>query len=210
MDDIFSSTSTSVIAESKENIAGALRSAKLVCLDGNISASDIRALSKLCKQRNVPCWFEPTTPQKGSRVVEAGVLHDMKYISPNEMELRALARALGCQPDGFLSRTAEKVLRSGGGGKIGQRLLVTRGAQGVTRFHLEEASDDFRLVEKTFKAIKVENVGNTTGAGDSFAGRCVAALATGVDEDDAIVLGLHAAADCCRGEANVSGGRAKL
>lgn len=212
MDDIFSSPSSSLVSESRESISEALRTAKLVCLDGNLSASDISALSTLCKQRSIPCWFEPTTPQKCIRVVEAGALQDMMYISPNEIEMQALARALHCPADRSLLRTAENVLRRGGGGKNGQRLLVTRGAKGISRFTLEQEQDhdNWRFVETSFKPVQVENVGNTTGAGDSFAGVCIAALATGMPEDEAIRLGLEAAADCCRGDGNVGGGKAKL
>lgn len=210
MNDIFSSSSRSLVSESREGISKALRTAKLVCIDGNLSSSDISALSTLCKQRSVSCWFEPTTPQKCIRVVEAGALQDMMYISPNEIELQALARALLCPTDGSLSQTAENVLRQGGGGRNGQRLVVTRGAKGISLFTLEGDGNDWGLVEATFKAVKVENVGNTTGAGDSFAGVCIAALATGMPEDEAIRLGLQAAADCCRGDSNVGGGKAKL
>lgn len=189
------------MAESRETILKALQTAKLTCFDGNLPASDISILTKLCKSTNVPCWFEPTTTQKATRIIQADALKDTKYLSPNEVELHALSHALSGSGHESLSRAAENVLRLGGGGRHGQTLLVTRGAKGVTRFRLEGADGDgdgLRLVETAIDAAHVAEVGNTTGAGDAFAGACIAGLARGVAEVEAVRMGIEAAAECCR------------
>lgn len=203
MDDIFSSQSQSLAQENRGVIESAMRYAKVCCVDGNLSPSDIRFVSEICWENNVPCWFEPTTPQKSTRVVEKGALQYMSYLSPNLQELSAIAEALGASNhQSPVEQQAWRVLELGGGGKRGQSLLVTCGSEGIRRFKLRTypsaTKDVTSLMETWFAAEKVEVTGNTTGAGDTFAGRCIAALAHGIEEEDAITLGMEAAEKSCR------------
>lgn len=210
MDDIFNSESESLVAEAREDICSALRTAKMACIDGNVSERDMVEFIDLCKQHRVCCWFEPTTPQKSVRMVRSGVLQDVGFLSPNEAELRAMGEELGASNRASSRELAEIVLREGGGGVRGQCLLLTKGALGVSRFRMQRQNKGWKIVETSFAARRVENLGNTTGAGDCFAGRCIGALAKGVEEEVAIRLGMMAAEECCRNDGNVVGISAKL
>lgn len=199
MDHVFNCASVSLVSESRDLIESALNSVKMVCVDGNLSARDIGLVCGMCTQHGIACWFEPTTPQKSRRILQAGMLHAVDYISPNVEELRALTGGLNATTeDVWIARMAEDLLREGGGGKRGQRVLVTCGANGVERYSLKRGESGWILVETQFAARRVDVDGNTTGAGDWFAGRCIAALARGVAEDEAIELGMRAAEECCR------------
>lgn len=193
-DDVFRAEGGSLVAESRDSIAAALQTAKLACFDGNLSPSDMSQLVAMCRERGVGCWYEPTSTQKSGRVMEAKVLSEVKYLSPNEVEVGRLGRAVGGPRRAGVESAAEDVLRLGGGGANGQAVLVTQGAKGVTRFRLKGG-----VLEATrFKGVPVHKVENTTGAGDAFAGACIAALARGVGEDEAIREGIRAAAESCR------------
>lgn len=198
MDHVFSSESFSLVCEGRELILSALQTVKLVCMDGNLSATDIRAICEMCIERGIGCWFEPTTPQKSLRILQAGMLHAVDYVSPNVQELDALAEGLETSGEVCsVAVRAEKVLRKGGGGVRGQRLLVTCGAEGVRRFVLKQSKGEWSLAETRFVGERVNVDASTTGAGDCFAGVCMAGLARGVPEDEAIRLGMRAAEDKC-------------
>lgn len=200
MDDIFNSEHDSLVRAAKKDIERCLETAEMACIDGNVSERDIGEFTSLCKQHGVACWFEPTTPEKAVRLVRSGALRDMAYLSPNETELRAMWEAVtgSGQAEECVSGMAEGLLRLGGGGVMGQCLLVTRGENGVCKFRMRKGKEGWVVERRDFAAGRVERVRNTTGAGDCFAGRCIGALVRGVEEEDAIRLGMEAAEECCR------------
>lgn len=199
LDHVFNCASLSLVSESRHWIESALNSVKMVCVDGNLSARDMRLVCEMCVQRGIACWFEPTTPQKSKRILQAGMLHAIDYVSPNVEELKALVEGVNAVvEERSVARMAEHLLKEGGGGKQGQRVFVTCGASGVERYRLQQSESGWLLMETKFAARRVNISGNTTGAGDWFAGRCIAALARGVAEDEAIRLGMRAAEECCR------------
>lgn len=198
---MFGSDIYSVVRGGQLEMEVALRHAKIACMDGNISESDMLLFTSLCQAHGVPCWFEPTTPQKAARLVRSGCLDRLSYLSPNETELDAMAEALAAAPATAGVAAAARTVLDRAGGRGGQCLLVTRGARGVSRFRLRGRGGAWEMVHTAFPAIRVDAVRSTTGAGDCFAGVCVAALARGIDEDEAIRMGVRAAAACVRGDA---------
>lgn len=71
-----------------------INSSKLVIADGNLTPKTIGELFKRSAAAGVDVWFEPTSVQKAVRVVEAGELASMTYLSPNGDELKAISDAI--------------------------------------------------------------------------------------------------------------------
>lgn len=184
----------------------AIANAKMVAMDANMCEDDLAAVVRMCKAHGTKVWFEPTSAAKCGRIVRAGVVGEVWYMSPNEVELEALGRAVGGREgrgDGegdTEKRLAEEVLSRRR--TQGQTLLVTRGKRGVMRAQMGGAGV---LLREEFAGAEVgeAEMGSTTGAGDCFAGRCVGGLATGEAEEAAIAAGVAAASASCRTRACV-------
>ncbi|KAI0566107.1 pseudouridine-metabolizing bifunctional protein C186105 [Gracilaria domingensis] len=188
--------------DARQDIAVALRTARIALLDANFRPSELRQVALQCEEADVPVWYEPTSLHKCRRIIQAEALHAVKYISPNEAELRTMAGGLGCK--GGLDECAASLLRAC---RKGASVMCTRGEHGVRRYSFVDGD----LLIDDFEAIAVEGVLiNTTGAGDCFAGVCVAALAAGDAEYDAIRKGIEAAALSCKSEHAVPQASAKL
>lgn len=71
-----------------------IKSSRLVIADGNLTPKTIGELFKRSAEAGVDVWFEPTSVQKAVRVVEAGALASMTYLSPNGDELKAISDAI--------------------------------------------------------------------------------------------------------------------
>lgn len=188
---------SNVVEKGRDVIAKLLEDVSIVCMDGNLSVDALGKVSRLCDEAGVKTWFEPTTTEKATRIVRAGIASEMHYMSPNEMELRNMGRAAGVlnvEGDRGLFECATTLLGEGRG-----VILCTRGAKGVRRFRANGNVKDF-------EAVKLVRVENSSGAGDCFAGACVAALAKGEEEDVAIEKGIKAAALCCASNKTVPHG----
>uniref|UniRef100_V9KEL1 Pseudouridine-metabolizing bifunctional protein-like protein n=1 Tax=Callorhinchus milii TaxID=7868 RepID=V9KEL1_CALMI len=72
-----------------------LRSASLVCLDGNIPVSTLDYVCRVAKDHNVPVWYEPTDFNKASKPFVSDSWRALMYTSPNLGELRSMNEALG-------------------------------------------------------------------------------------------------------------------
>lgn len=202
MNDIFGSDSVSLVASSGSEIEQALMSAKIAGMDANLSIPDMLHFSKLCMKYGVPCWLEPTTPHKSAKAAIGGILPSIRYISPNLQELSSLSKALGA--DSTVNSVADQaryVLDVGGGGKNGQQLLVTCGEKGVRTYRLVCLDGIWELEERHYQGEKVVVNGNTTGAGDCFAGTCMGVLSLGGDIEEAVKKGIKAAEALCAGVA---------
>lgn len=116
-----------------------------------------------------------------ARVLAAEDLQLFDVLTPNESELAAIARGLGQQSESI--EVQAKTLLDCGASTI----VATLGEQGAMRV----SSDGM----EHFPAYPVEAV-DTTGAGDAFTAALVAALAHGVQLDDAIDNACRAGAFC--------------
>lgn len=214
-EDMFDGLS-SFIEDVREDLTRQLSNAKILCMDANFSPQDMRQLVELCRQQGVRVWYEPTTSVKCERIVEADVIGGLCYMSPNESELVKIAESLeaigargkmenGAVESAKQAYSEEKVMQSAKAvlerGK-GLRILCTRGARGVRRFTMGETGE---VKVDEFAGLKIggDMVRNTTGAGDCFAGRCLAGIARGEDEDEAIRAGIGVAGRCCMSEETV-------
>jgi pseudouridylate synthase / pseudouridine kinase len=180
-------------------LAAALRSAKILCVDANLSAARIGALVRLAQQRSVPVWYEPVSVAKCVKILP-DVLAGVSYISPNADELAAMWRALA----GGSARTAPDVdtmardliaahRRLGGGALC---ILCTLGAKGVALYR----SSDTDHRGQTVPAAPVPGgvVVSTSGAGDVFAGTMLANIAVrGATVAQAAADAVVKAAACC-------------
>lgn len=59
---------------------------------GNLSPDMIKLVCGLASEGGAPVWFEPVSVAKSIRALP--VMSQLTYISPNEMEIQALADAL--------------------------------------------------------------------------------------------------------------------
>lgn len=71
-----------------------IEKAGLVIADGNLSPQALGNLLERSASLNVDVWFEPTSVQKAVRVVDAGAVAHMTYVSPNGDELKAISEAI--------------------------------------------------------------------------------------------------------------------
>ncbi|KAK4532704.1 hypothetical protein CCYA_CCYA13G3561 [Cyanidiococcus yangmingshanensis] len=163
-------------------------------------------------------WFEPTSAAKAGRIVTAGRLSALPWMSPNELELVAIANAAGhagscvdTEPsalsDAQIDDAAEYLIRQ----ERVQNILVTRGARGVTWFRASATTA--RGIERRHfpaRTLSKAQVRSTTGAGDVFAAAVIFALLCQRAEtpEQAIHFGLEAASIACQYETAVPPARA--
>ncbi|RKP05193.1 Ribokinase-like protein [Thamnocephalis sphaerospora] len=84
---------------SPEKVVAAIRRARpsLVCFDGNIPASCMRALAVECATAKIPAVFEPTSIPKSLKILQDPHIlgsGGIRYITPNHYELEALDEAI--------------------------------------------------------------------------------------------------------------------
>lgn len=187
-----------------------LQCVRVVIVDANLCISDIRNVVHAARIHKADIWLEPTSVAKCNRFIEADVLWQARYISPNEAELikigdgikigqqqRRTSNGTLIEDEVQINQTTEIILSAtrSRNSKQKQSLFVTRGSLGVSKFCIAENNE---VERKDFAAKKVPKLVNTTGAGDCFAGCCAGWIATGtMNEDSAIELGISAAAASC-------------
>ncbi|KAG9130364.1 hypothetical protein Leryth_004348 [Lithospermum erythrorhizon] len=66
--------------------------APVILVDANLSPVSLEASCQIADQGNTPVWFEPVSVAKSKRV--ASVVKHIRFVSPNEDELIAMANAL--------------------------------------------------------------------------------------------------------------------
>lgn len=212
MDGVFGEESGGIYgAWGSEGIAKEVESAKLVLLDGNLCVSDLREVVGICKHMKKDVWFEPTSVAKSTRIVEAGVLGEVRYTSPNVSEAMMMSTwirrndGVDCEmaggdkdDEGGLEIAGRTILGVDG---IGKRvLLITRGDKGVVQML---KLDNGQISRKDIRATAVDKVMSTTGAGDCLAGRCAGGIAVGEDLDVAMAEAMWLAGQCCGCKASV-------
>jgi len=134
------------------------------------------------KQRGATTVLNPAPAQ----TLDASLLACSDWLIPNESEFALLATG---QPSES-APTDEQIVKYAATLQLQRvRLLVTLGAQGVALVDAECARVTRLPAPPTSQAI------DTTGAGDAFVGAFCHGLASGLDEIDAIRLGMACASD---------------
>ena len=223
LNDIFTSTEHdgefSLVQSSLPIVREALTIVRLAIFDGNSTVQDMDLLTRECMDANVKCWFEPTTTAKGVRIVQAKALGRMWVISPNEDELCSMANAVygkhmfsdnkGWNDDLLKDMACVLLKRANEENKEEKRklrlnIVCTRGAKGVLHFWMD-MNDDDRVYSKSYDAeiVKGDEIRNTTGAGDCFAGVAASVITKGGNLERAIKAGIKGGAACVRSERTV-------
>lgn len=225
LNDMFTSTDNdaefSLVQSSLLTIREALTTARLAIFDGNSTVHDMNLLTKECMNANVKCWFEPTTMAKSVRIIQAKGLGRIWVISPNEDELCAMANAVyGKEVFNSKEEWNESLLKNMSyvllkhayeenkqeKRKVGLNIICTRGTKGVLHVWMDmNDDDDDNVYSKSYDAVivKEDEIRNTTGAGDCFAGVAASVITKGGNLERAIRAGIQAGAACVRSERTV-------
>lgn len=204
MDGVFGTESGGLCSTLSDNdIANEIEDAKLVVLDGNLCEGDLKKITTICRRMKKDVWFEPTSVTKSVRIAQAGVIGEVRYISPNLEELLMMKtvvdgnNVLNGNDDVAMKRAGKALLCTKG--VDGRHILVTCGERGVSL--LWQSNEE--LCQQDFPALTVRNVVSTAGAGDCFAGRCAGGIVSGETLECAIHEGIQLASLCCGCDSNV-------
>lgn len=129
----------------------AFEGADLVMIQLEIPEETVVHVSRVCRELDIPLLLNPAP----ARPLEAEVIENAAYITPNEHEAKLL----------FSNMSISEALR-----RYPNKLFITEGSQGVRYFDGEQ--------EVLVPSYKVEVV-DTTGAGDTFNAAFAVALAEG-------------------------------
>lgn len=183
----------------------AMNGVRMVIVDANLGTEDIRKIVQIARMNKIDIWLEPTSVAKCVRFVEANVLAEARYISPNVAEVLSLAKAVRENRLSFrgganfenaseIETAVREIVSLKQVAK--QTVFVTKGEKGVSRF---TAKANNILIRTDFEAVILspQAIVSTTGAGDCFVGRCAAGIVLCEDEDVAIRNATIAAAATC-------------
>jgi ribokinase len=148
-----------------EEALDVIRSSDMVLVQQEIPAETVVYVSKMCAKYQIPLLFNPAP----AREVEASVIENATYITPNEHEAAIMIKDMSLQ----------EALR-----KYPNKLFVTEGSNGVRYFDGEQ-----EVVVPTYKVEAVD----TTGAGDTFNAAFAVALAEGKSLTDSVKFANRAA-----------------
>lgn len=148
------SFSTDMIARNKE----ILLNSKIIVAQLKAPKEVSISLINFCKENNLPLVITPCRPEKlkMSEKGNAELFDKITYITANRKECSII----------FGTNDIVECVK-----KYPNKLIVTLGSDGVVYFDGESI--------KKFDAVQVENIVDTTGAGDTFNGNLVALLAKG-------------------------------
>lgn len=180
-----------LVAEFEDDI----KSASLVCVDGNVPRETIGFVTDLCERYNTPVWFEPACIAKANRPVEAGdAWRKLTYMSPNFSELQSFCNAIGMdKPNQDSDKLRLTVNLCHQLLDVIPYIFVTLGNQGVlVCTNVSSGKTYLHFPPAAWNLLPV-NVVNVTGAGDSFAGAVMSSLVRNYPLDIAINGGLKAA-----------------
>lgn len=212
VDDVFGEESGGMYGLwGSEGIAREIEKAKIVLLDGNLSVDDLREMVGVCRRMRKDVWFEATSVAKSTRIVDGGVLGEVRYVSGNVCEvvamsarLRKMEHAMSEASDGDdgdgneIELTGIGILGIDGMDK--RTLLITRGAKGVS---LMWRTNNGEFCRRDIEAAALSGVVSTTGAGDCVAGRCAGGIAVGEDLEVALNDAVRLAAWSCSCDGSV-------
>jgi hypothetical protein len=70
-----------------------LATSALCVLDADLPLESLHFAATFCQQRHIPLWYNPTDLRKSTKVVDARVLSNLTFMSPNTKELVAIFSA---------------------------------------------------------------------------------------------------------------------
>lgn len=139
--------------------------AKMVIFDGNLSPETMATIVGLAKKHGVPTVFEPAAAELSKKVIAAGILRDVDYVSPNEEELEAMSKTLpeefrkGLNMDNGEDQ-CKALVRAGI-----KNIIWKQGASGAT---LVTITDDGDVRFRKYPPPTDPVIVNVVGAGDNF------------------------------------------
>ncbi|MBE0336293.1 ribokinase [Paenibacillus sp. 23TSA30-6] len=148
-----------------EEAIDVIRNSDMVLIQQEIPEETVVYVSKICAKYQVPLLLNPAP----AREVEASVIENATYITPNEHEAAIM----------FKGQSLQEALR-----QYPNKLFVTEGSNGVRFFDGEQ-----EIVVPTYKVEAVD----TTGAGDTFNAAFAVALAEGKSLADSVKFANRAA-----------------
>ncbi len=156
-----------------EKYKNILLSSKFVVIQNKTSQNFTRALIEFCFENGIKVVLTPTKPTEISVSDKKNLklLEKVTYICANESETKTM----------FNCEKVEQAIE-----KFPNQLITTLGSKGVIYNDGQK--------NKFIPSIKIENVVDTTGAGDTFCGNFLANLIEGKSFDDAVNLAQFASA----------------
>ncbi|MGX6962396.1 ribokinase [Vagococcus xieshaowenii] len=148
-----------------DNHAEMLKEMDLFIIQNEIPTDVIEYAIKFAEEAGIPVLYNPAPIKE----ISHELLEKITYITPNEHEFETL----------FQGKTLEQALAENP-----NKLIVTLGSKGAIYHNGEQAI----LVEQE----KIDNVIDTTGAGDTFNGYFASGILTGLSIEEAIKLGNRA------------------
>jgi len=176
-------------------------------MDANPPMDSLIHASKAAYEANTNVFWEPTSiPKAVLGAQNRSFMSNLKYISPNEEELIAMAKACGwCSPVGInldkriqwiqvLKDSAQFLLKKMNP-KGNAHVVITRGSKGVllASKYLSVGASPMQFKFELFEPDEDIKTGNFTGAGDTLCGAFVHALVDGFNEKEAVRFGMEAA-----------------
>lgn len=143
-----------------------IQESDIILVQNETPIKTVNHLIKRCKELDVPLLLNPAP----ARELDTELIEKVTFLTPNETEFAVL----------FPGEEVDSVLE-----KYPNKLIVTLGSKGAT-FHDGES---VQLVP----SISIDNVVDTTGAGDTFNGAFAFAYASGLSVKESIRFGNLAA-----------------
>ncbi|XP_069689381.1 uncharacterized protein [Periplaneta americana] len=84
-----------ITPELVENFLEQLHQSSLVVIDGNIPVPTIDYVLRVCRDAQIPVWFEPTDTRKAGKVFQSRYWTTLSFVSPNLNELQVMSQASG-------------------------------------------------------------------------------------------------------------------
>ena len=161
-----------------DNIREYFEDADLVVLQLEIPLETVFHVIKLCNDLNVPVLLNPAPAP--ATPLDSSILKLVNLLTPNESETYALTGIMPTTPDEAIN-AAKKLTELGA-----NQVAITLGGQGC----VYGSGTEF----KHAPAVKVDNVVDTTAAGDSFTAALAVALTEGKSLDEAVAFAIKVGA----------------
>ncbi len=141
------------------SIHALLSSCSLLVLDANLSKETIRAAVDEAHRASTPIIFECVSVVKSRKIVDAGCLSNVKYLTGNEFEIDEIFRRLkeAEKLDDSKEPTGAQLVRCGV-----EFVIESRGSKGVCIFRRDDSG---AIISDFLSSIPVKLIANTNGAG---------------------------------------------
>lgn len=165
-----------------------LESADYLIVDANAPIESLIQAAQNARWAATKVCFEPTSVPKAAVVSRNNqFISALSYAFPNVDELAAMSGTSHLTSDEAIRHAAKLVLN-----RMNQtecHLIITMGPKGVL---LASKFESKPVIFKRLEAIPIK-VNNCTGAGDTLAGAFIHSLLNGLDEEEAVKIGMEKA-----------------